>query len=252
MGASCLLDESAATTDAFIRFLNMLPDSPDLLEWTSQLRDALCELLSDVDDVWVAVNGHFIGEAKPLAETGIWVMQTDRPGPLQRVFVDGISRSKRLSDWIERSGVPIEGFHPPVIIEYSEEGIPLGAVILWRAVSSMPISGASLELLRSIDRLFVHLFVEHLLLHRVAHPGAPELFEAMQRLAEECGLTKQEQRVLNLRLFGLAYKEIADELGISVTTVSQHLSAAHRKAGVHSQMELFAKYFAPSLGLKRL
>lgn len=250
MGESYLNHET--TAGAFVQFLNVLPSSPDLLEWTRQLRDALCDLLPDIDNVSIAVNGHFIDDVKPLAGSGIWLMQTDAPMPQQHVFVDGVSTAKRLTDWIERGGIAIEGFHPPVIIEYSEHGVPLGSLILWRAATSAQISGATLDLLRSLDGLFVHLFVDHLLLHRAANPGTPELFGAMQTLAEECHLTRQEQRVLNLRLFGLAYKEIADELGISVTTVSQHLAAAHRKAGVHSQTELFAKYFAPHLGLKRL
>jgi DNA-binding NarL/FixJ family response regulator len=38
-------------------------------------------------------------------------------------------------------------------------------------------------------------------------------------------------------------------LGIAASTVKNHLTNVHSKAGVHTQSELFARYFAPKFGL---
>jgi DNA-binding CsgD family transcriptional regulator len=234
---------------ALLDFLNALPSSSDLLEWTGQMRDALRTLVPDVDDIGIAINGHFIDESTPLAGSGIWLIETSTPILEKRVFVDGTSHARRISDWMRNSGIALERFHPPLILEYNEAPVQLGAMVLLRERDKPPISAGSLEILGALESFFAHLFVEYLVRFRAAHPGAPALYNAMSTLAEECGLTQQERRVLNLRLFGLSYKDIADRLSISITTVSQHLAAAHRKAGVHSQTELFAKYFAPHLGL---
>jgi DNA-binding NarL/FixJ family response regulator len=62
------------------------------------------------------------------------------------------------------------------------------------------------------------------LLH-MAHRG--------QRATEDpLGLTVQERRVLRLAAEDLTNSQIADQLGISVNTVKDHLSSAYSKLGV--------------------
>lgn len=54
-------------------------------------------------------------------------------------------------------------------------------------------------------------------------------------------LTDREDQVRGLLLMGLADKQIATRLGISVKTVEKHVSAILRKRGVHSRTELLAQ-----------
>jgi len=55
-----------------------------------------------------------------------------------------------------------------------------------------------------------------------------------------CGLTRRESEVLELVAGGLAAKQIARRLGLSVLTVNEHLRATYRKAGINGRDELLA------------
>jgi DNA-binding NarL/FixJ family response regulator len=57
----------------------------------------------------------------------------------------------------------------------------------------------------------------------------------------EANLTPRENGVVNELLKGLTYKEIAIALGISSTTVNDHLKNVYFKMGVRTKSELIAK-----------
>jgi len=58
------------------------------------------------------------------------------------------------------------------------------------------------------------------------------------------GLTPREAEVANLLCEGLAAKQVARELYISVHTVRDHVKAIHRKVGVGSRAELLVRLLA--------
>ncbi|HEV2434382.1 MAG TPA: response regulator transcription factor [Verrucomicrobiae bacterium] len=55
-------------------------------------------------------------------------------------------------------------------------------------------------------------------------------------------LTGREQEILSLLAKGYFYKEIADQLGISLSTVRAHLHAVYEKLHVQSRTEAVVKY----------
>lgn len=55
-------------------------------------------------------------------------------------------------------------------------------------------------------------------------------------------LSPREVEVLELLVKGLAYKEVAAELGISYSTVHRHIESIYRKLHVHSRSHAVAKY----------
>jgi DNA-binding NarL/FixJ family response regulator len=55
-------------------------------------------------------------------------------------------------------------------------------------------------------------------------------------------LTAREQAVLDFLAQGLAYKQIGDELGISINTIRTHLRHVYEKLHVQSRTEAVAKY----------
>lgn len=57
------------------------------------------------------------------------------------------------------------------------------------------------------------------------------------------GLSKRESQILNLLSKGLLYKEIADQLGISVSTVRQHIHKIYEKLHVQNRTEAINKAF---------
>ena len=55
-------------------------------------------------------------------------------------------------------------------------------------------------------------------------------------------LTKREQEILALLAKGYLYKEIADQLGVSLSTVRAHLHTVYEKLHVQSRTEAVVKY----------
>ncbi len=58
-------------------------------------------------------------------------------------------------------------------------------------------------------------------------------------------LTKREREVLGHLARGVAYKEIADALGLSIDTVRMHIKSIYAKLHVHSRGEAVAKFLQP-------
>jgi RNA polymerase sigma factor (sigma-70 family) len=55
-------------------------------------------------------------------------------------------------------------------------------------------------------------------------------------------LTRREQEILALLAKGYLYKEIADQLGISLSTVRAHLHTVYEKLHVQSRTQAVVKF----------
>ena len=87
-----------------------------------------------------------------------------------------------------------------------------------------------------------------------AHGGSPlnprvawSILSARREQRSEPSLTDREREILELLRRGLANKEIAAQLGITVKTVKAHLTSLFQKIGVldRTQAALWAERFAP-------
>ena len=72
----------------------------------------------------------------------------------------------------------------------------------------------------------------------VVHLGSGDVGTVLPAFAEWCGLSARETDVLSLLVPGLAPKQVARRLGISVLTVGDHQRSLYRKAGVRGRDEL--------------
>lgn len=63
---------------------------------------------------------------------------------------------------------------------------------------------------------------------------------------EMAGLSKREEEVLRHLAQGCLYKEIADQLSISIDTVRKHLNSIYGKLHVHSRTDAVVKYLQKS------
>ena len=61
-------------------------------------------------------------------------------------------------------------------------------------------------------------------------------------MKKEFGITPREEDVLKLLAKGLLYKEVADQLGISVKTMKKHIYNIYEKMHVHSKVEAVNKF----------
>lgn len=71
----------------------------------------------------------------------------------------------------------------------------------------------------------------------ISHFQTPNKFDA-----ELDQLTNREQEILRLLTKGYQYKEIADKLGVSLSTIQTHIAAVYDKLHVHSRAEAALKY----------
>ena len=67
-------------------------------------------------------------------------------------------------------------------------------------------------------------------------------FHHRQPASEMEKLTRREQEILALLAKGFLYKEIADQLGITLSTVRAHLHTVYEKLHVQSRTEAVVKY----------
>jgi DNA-binding NarL/FixJ family response regulator len=66
---------------------------------------------------------------------------------------------------------------------------------------------------------------------------APAILPPDSGAASDLGLTERERAVLRGLVDGLAYKQVADRLGISIDTVRTHVRGVYKKLQVHSVAE---------------
>jgi DNA-binding NarL/FixJ family response regulator len=78
----------------------------------------------------------------------------------------------------------------------------------------------------------------------ITHFQAPNKFDA-----EIDQLTNREQEILRLLTRGYQYKEIADKLGVTLSTIQTHIAAVYQKLHVHSRAEATMKYAGKDLAV---
>jgi DNA-binding NarL/FixJ family response regulator len=77
---------------------------------------------------------------------------------------------------------------------------------------------------------------------QIARKVVAHFHQVPKDVASREELTAREQEILGLLAKGLAYKQIADRLGISRSTVHGHLHVIYRKLHVQSGREAVVKY----------
>jgi DNA-binding NarL/FixJ family response regulator len=90
-------------------------------------------------------------------------------------------------------------------------------------------------------------------IEQVHHGGAPMSMQIARKVvshfrqikkpqSDHDNLTKREQEILALLAKGYYYKEIAEQLGITLSTVRAHLHSVYEKLHVQSRTEAVVKY----------
>lgn len=77
---------------------------------------------------------------------------------------------------------------------------------------------------------------------RIARKIVGHFQEIKKPVAETDSLTKREQEILSLLAKGLLYKEIADQLQISINTVRVHIQKVYEKLHVHSRSQAIMRF----------
>src|SRR5687768_2746355 len=154
-----LLPDAEGRDDVrLLQFLNRIPPLDDPIGWATGFRDALVQLLGDVDRISVTVNlesydlEHRITYAHPFR----WRVT---PMVMNRTGTEGPAHM--LAAAAADAGFPIGDYHTPSVFTYSAgEGTYLGAIILWRMRTRSPVSEGSLQLLNDLRPFITYRMFE--------------------------------------------------------------------------------------------
>lgn len=248
--------QSPLIPDRILQFLNSLPVTGNPLEWIHTFRDQLCRLLGDVDRITVKVNVNCDLENpedyRPEMSISQHVVANDNEDGAPHTTSQPINGAlfAQLLEELRIQGYPFAQYHPPHCIDYYFGGQAyLGTIILWRDLGEEQISLQTLQTMEKLEPFLLFAFSDLVARHQRAEPDSRIFTDALQYLTQQVRLSRQEQRVVTLQLFGYSYKDIASMLGVTVDGVKHHLKMIHRKTGTRSYTELFAKYFMPRLDL---
>jgi DNA-binding CsgD family transcriptional regulator len=210
-------------------------------------------MLPDVDRISIDVNTSVDLDTPEDYEPDLFLMQTVLPNgapPAVRLEAAGTpgAMAAHLVEGFRAGGVSLDIYHPPLWREYYlADNAYLGTIFLWRERVRRPLTEETVATLDSLHRFMLFILSDIVARHHYANPLDRVFYDVVRSLSDECGLGRQERRVLVRRLLGESFKTIADQMSIAPNTVGQYVSAIYRKTGTRSAVELFAKYFTPRL-----
>lgn len=144
-----------------------------------------------------------------------------------------------LAEFLAPDGTPFCSPDCPVQRE-AREGVP--SAQHWVVGSKGDLMGRMVELVSFVvptsrtKRHAVLHFLRPVVSNRVERVS--DAAEALDpRIGPACGLTEREEEVLRLIAEGLSTTSVAQRLGITTTTVRNHVQNILRKMGVHRRIE---------------
>jgi len=78
-----------------------------------------------------------------------------------------------------------------------------------------------------------HLLPENLAVEK------PDVDNALNRLAQRYGLSKRESEIAGYMIRGYTFRQMSEEIFISIDTVRSHSKNLYRKLGIHKRQELY-------------
>lgn len=250
------ISEAVVPRATILEFLNRLPATGHVLSWVTQFREDLLLLFPDVDHVTVTINTD-CDITNPGQYESDLVSREHLSGGASlgcAIFIADKDRTCLPSDSLladfRANGYPLERFHDPVPFDYflGDGKAYLGTVFLWVAREGPPLSSATIDEFKHLERFIRFSLSDLVARHQSARPFDRAFNDALQYMIDDAQLSSQERRVVILQLFGHSYDEIAIRLHISIETVRKHVKAIYRKTGTPGNTGLFAKYFTPRLG----
>jgi DNA-binding NarL/FixJ family response regulator len=195
-------------------------DHPMMLEGLRKLLEPDCEIVGMVRE------GDGLVEAAKRLRPDLVITDISMPG------IDGIAAARRLRAVLPDLLILILSIHTePSWVRAAFEAGASG--YLTKTSAPDEIESAVRELL--IGRFYVSPAVTRAMVGTTLQ-GAPPEGRRLVELPEP--FTRREQDVIRLVGLGLGNREIAQRLGVSVTTVRTHLNKVYDKLGTASRVEL--------------
>jgi DNA-binding NarL/FixJ family response regulator len=206
------------------------PINVSIVEDNRGTREGLKELLSRAESlrcVGVYANGEEALSRLPLEIPDVVLMDINLPG------MNGIECVARLKD-------QFPGIQVLMLTTYEESDL-IFASLRSGASGYLLKNMAPAELVQAIEQ--VHAGGSPMSM-QIARKVVNHFQHIKQPASEMEKLTRREQEILALLAKGFLYKEIADQLGIALSTVRAHLHKVYEKLHVQSRTQAVVKFLA--------
>lgn len=237
--------------------MNSLPMTGDIVEWGTQFRDALQQLLGrDIDRISVNINTSYNPCFRTPYAPVLEITQCVDIHPDENVFVSTPDpkayeayiegKAATLVAQMQQAGFAVHEYEPPYYYNFWDHTY-LGTILLFRRRGLPPISEQSLATVSAL-----HPFIHFALcdaVARYAYAGRALLaFNGLLgQLCRDLTLKEADKEILTLRLLGFRQTEIATRMDRHPKAIGRRLRAILRKAGVRSSIELFTRRLMPDL-----
>lgn len=144
-------------------------------------------------------------------------------------------RTEFFNDFLAR-----DGLHYGVNYYAYAANSNIGDLRVWRGRLKEDFTRRDLEILNAIGPAFTNA-MRMALVRENAHRMDLTIIPALDRVAVEAGLTAREKDICAAVLRGLSDREIADDCGISFTTVRTHLKHIFEKTGISGRRQLLSR-----------
>lgn len=235
-----------------LQFLNSMPTTGDVVEWINQFREALRQLLGDVDRIVVCLNSNYNNPIDPsrnknmLFVTQCWVGKEYQQGASVRAFEGKLVDTPFLDD-MRRWNFPFDEYQPPHVFEYWHEERYLGTIGLFRRKNIAPISAKTLSTMDALQRFILFALLDGTSRHVHAQAAPPVFYHFLSEVCRDLELSKHSRELLTLRLLGFRYAEIAVRMSMTPKGVGKRIRSILRKEGLRNPIELFTRRLMPRL-----
>lgn len=254
---SNLPDHKPLIPEPVLRFMASLPLTLNQMAWVNQFRDALLELLEDVDRmaVFVDVSCDILSHPTQLhpdasKRTIIWQLHHKaQPDDINVLVTTG---TQDLLDMHKRHmqqlGFPFHEYNQPYCFTYTshDQEQYLGLIMLFRRVDTQPISPQTLDIMEQL-RPFLQFMLSDLVA-RSDYTVSTAIFRTtIGSLFYSFNLTVREREIFQLRLMGFSVDDIAEKTCFSRDAIKRYIKTIHRKTGARNFWQLFMQRLEPEM-----
>lgn len=233
--------------------MGSIPTTTDTTAWCQKLKQTLIDHIEEVDHVIINIRRTF----DPTNQRGdgdideVWTLRfmtsdvTARQ-KAKRKFEANIQAGKHweliLKD-ADDNGFPLSSYHDSIgyDLELGNKAY-CGSVIFLRLKGQPDFIEEVKQGILSLKAFLLFLMTDHCARVRAEHGNISMFPQLVDVIGQDAELTLRESEVLFLLFTGYSYKQMSEDLSISVHTVKRHARHIYRKTKTSNYREIVQRY----------
>ncbi len=231
------------TTEKLITFMNGLPVNLDYKEWHRVLNKALSEFLPGRPRILTSTVRSSDLDPHSHRRPGVRIMETvAEPQGAPKLHTSDPDRESvkgSLEGVLPSLAVDPDAYHPPLVHGvYMSEDVYLGSVFVLYPIEAHDLTERASAILTQIYAHLIFLLSDGIARFAFEERNKESEIGRLESFLFSSDLTKREREIFILYSNGSSYREIAEELNISLSTVKNHVSAIRKKVSMTTSRDL--------------